>query len=67
MLININVEDNRATEMKWLTELNTSEKMVLFCVESIKESQKIYNYSYCAKLKMIKANDLCKHCLTQGC
>ena len=65
-LTSINIEDNKATEIAWLAELNTSEKMGLFCVESIKESQKIYNYSYCGKLKMAETNDLCKNSLVQG-
>ena len=64
--MSINIEDNKATEMNWLTELNTSKKMGLLCVESIKESQKIYDYSYCGKVKMLQANDLCKNGLMKG-
>ena len=67
ILKKINIEGNRATDIKWLTELNISSKMELFCVESMKEGQKIYNYSCCAKLKMVHADKLCKNCVTQAC
>ena len=66
MLKDINIEDNKGTSMQWLTELNVSSRMEMLCIESLKETQTIYDYSYCGKVKMLEANDLCKNGLMKG-
>ena len=52
--------------MVWLTELNTSLKMEMFCVESLEETQTIYDYIHSAKMEVVKPSSLCKNEVMQG-
>ena len=52
--------------MVWLTELNTSREMRTLCVESLQENQKIYDYSCCVKMEVVKTSSLCKNEVMQG-
>ena len=56
----LNVEVNKAMEMRWLAELNTDFRMEMVCINSLKENQAIYDFIFCGKLKISESVCLSK-------
>ena len=52
MLDFLNVEVNKAMEMRWVSELDTGSKMEMVCINSLKENQTIYDFIFCGKLRV---------------
>ena len=65
MLNFLNVEMNKANEMRRLTELNTSSSMESFRIYSAKENQDIYDYIFSGKLKVSRPAHLSEAFVTQ--
>ena len=53
MLNFLNIEVNKATEMKWLTELDT-------CINSLIENETVFDSIFCAKLRVSEPTIFCK-------
>ena len=47
--------------MIWLTRLTTSSEMEMLCVESLEETQTIYDYNYSAKMQAANTSSLCNN------
>ena len=60
MLTCLNIEDNKAMETRWLSELVMKLKMEMVCVSSLKENQTNYDYASCGKLMVGELDELCK-------
>ena len=60
MLNFINVEVNRAPEMRWLSELDTCSKMEMLCINSVRKNKTLHDSIFCAKLKVRELIVCCK-------